>query len=351
MGFFTRLLRAVWFLLLIAVGLYGLVVTALLVARMLVGEAWAAVGLFNSVLPVALLPGGVFAVLLLSRLLVPASRAVMLRLLLLQLPAVIAFGVLYYDYFLPRTTAAATDLADSAPTVTVLTYNAYYINRDTAAVLDIIGRADPDVIALQELNDDLAAGLTAALADAYPHQYLLTLGESPAGKGILSRLPFSDAWSWRDGWQQQQRVTLDVNGAPVIFYNFHAPTPFRLPFGYSSAERARSVSRLLTDSAAHDVPVIAAGDFNLSDASLDYWRITRTFSDSYRQVGAPFGWTFPDFADLSQGLAWMQPFVRIDYVFHSAAFTPVSAQVFDHSGGSDHRPLRVELALRADSSP
>ncbi len=40
--------------------------------------------------------------------------------------------------------------------------------------------------------------------------------------------------------------------------------------------------------------------------------------------------------------------LRLDYVFHNDAFQPLEARVWPESGGSDHHPLYVRLALRRD---
>jgi len=49
--------------------------------------------------------------------------------------------------------------------------------------------------------------------------------------------------------------------------------------------------------------------------------------------------TFPRHIPCSPSL------VRIDYVFHSDKFTAINADVLRSTGGSDHRPLVVTLAL------
>jgi endonuclease/exonuclease/phosphatase family metal-dependent hydrolase len=74
----------------------------------------------------------------------------------------------------------------------------------------------------------------------------------------------------------------------------------------------------------------------MSDQSEAYRRVTGTYDDAYRLEGAGLGLTQP---------AWL-PQIRIDYVFHVAAFVPVSARVWHTSGGSDHLPVLVELALQ-----
>ena len=88
--------------------------------------------------------------------------------------------------------------------------------------------------------------------------------------------------------------------------------------------------------------VLIAGDFNITDQSADYQRITVVYDDSYKQVGYGMGTTFP------AHIPFLPSLLRIDYVFHSEDFTPLQADVLYSSGGSDHRPLVVELALHSE---
>jgi endonuclease/exonuclease/phosphatase (EEP) superfamily protein YafD len=94
-------------------------------------------------------------------------------------------------------------------------------------------------------------------------------------------------------------------------------------------------------------PVLMMGDFNTTDMDENYSRLTTNFADTFREVGWGLGFTNPDWQHNNprRGPSFMPMYQRIDYVFHNAAFTPVEARVGPSSGGSDHRPLYVVLAL------
>jgi vancomycin resistance protein VanJ len=81
-------------------------------------------------------------------------------------------------------------------------------------------------------------------------------------------------------------------------------------------------------------PVILAGDFNTPPTGNIYRDLTRILSDSFREAGTGWGYTFPS----------DRPVLRIDYVLHSRHWTAVHSEVGPEPG-SDHRPLFTELAL------
>ena len=59
--------------------------------------------------------------------------------------------------------------------------------------------------------------------------------------------------------------------------------------------------------------------------------------DSFAESGSGLGLTFPANSFI--------PLARIDYVFHSPDLHSLNAQVMPSNGGSDHYPVRVELAF------
>lgn len=334
MKFFLRLLAVLLALPMIG---YSLGVTALLAARMLRGETFMPVAAFNTLLPGALFPGALF---LLAALLYRGQTR--LRLALLQLPAVIALVILYGGAFLPKTTAVPAEAAR----LSVLTFNVNPANSDSAAVSALIDEADADVVALQALNAGMALELGRALADDYPHQ-VFDRRSRWAGKGLLSRYPLHAADIWHSpGAVGQQRVLLDVNGTAIALYNLELPQPFAAErLRYNGAARYAAVRAALERAAQESAPVILAGTFNLSDQTYDYWHITRQYNDAYQTSGFGFGFTFPGGTFYSSWLGWTPPLTRFDYVFYSADFASAGAQVW-RAAGSDHYPLRVELALR-----
>jgi vancomycin resistance protein VanJ len=99
------------------------------------------------------------------------------------------------------------------------------------------------------------------------------------------------------------------------------------------------VNELLRRAGGETMPVLIAGDFNMTDQTGDYARIAEQYADTYREIGWGMGFTFPD---LGQRLLLAQ----LDYVFHSSHFVAVEARVWGTSGGSDHRPVYAVLGFK-----
>jgi endonuclease/exonuclease/phosphatase family metal-dependent hydrolase len=75
--------------------------------------------------------------------------------------------------------------------------------------------------------------------------------------------------------------------------------------------------------------------------------MTAHYHDSYREAGWGLGFTFPANGPYATSVfQWIPPLVRLDYIFHDAAFEAVEARVWPTSGGSDHLPVFAALALR-----
>ena len=264
-----------------------------------------------------------------------------------------AFGMTWGPLFAPRAETAAA----SGPSLTVMTLNVLYENPKHAELAAAIEAEDPDVVALQELEEDAAADLAQALGTRYPYRALHPARES--GAGVLSRYPLRDVEviQLSDGKHLVQRLAVDAPGGPLTLFNIQLPLPrfvwseqrlgpLRLPIGYDSEPRSAEIRRLtdLVDGTAG--PVLVMGDFNMTEYSPDYRRMRARLGDAYRAVGQGFGHTFPRFGSFPRRLPAPWPVLRLDYVWHSAELRPLAAHV-GPSGRSDHHPVVVRFA-RAD---
>ncbi len=315
---------------------YGLSVAGFLLLRALIGESWNLIALFNSIAHLLFLP----AILLLPLALLLRRRFT----LLLLAPALLAFLVAYGPAFMPRTALAAPD----SDTLSVLTYNLKFQAHDLDAALHVIREADADLVALQELSEPMAQQFAVVFADIYPYQALHTRpDQGVVGQGVLSRYPIIEDEYWRIH-MAMQRVTVDLNGQTVTLYNAHPMQPISRD-GFD--RRGEEISDLLARAITETNPVILAGDFNMSDQSADYGRVTMHYQDAYRASGWGLGFTFPVTSPHSGGQAapslfrFVPPLVRLDYVFHDNTFTSQEARVWPDAGGSDHLPVFVVLGM------
>lgn len=288
-----------------------------------VGEAATDLTAFaNSVMHITLL--GAFPLIILSLILRQRGLA------LLAVPVAVVWLAWFGVYLTPRTVAPPVP---STPTLTVLTYNAFGSNRDVEAVEQIIRNADADIVALQELNTEVADHLDETLLDEYPYAALYP-GGIP-GSGVFSRYPIIEETMWQTQLKNQ-RLTVEFEGETVVIYNTHPVSPIGGMDGF--ARRHRDINRLLERAVpdAETYPVIVAGDFNVTVLADDYERIRQTFRDAYREAGDGLGFTYAIRSAL--------PAARIDYVFYTAPFRAIDAQVIPELGGSDHFPLLVTFA-------
>jgi vancomycin resistance protein VanJ len=267
----------------------------------------------------------------------------------------LALGVyLYGGLLLPKFPPG-----NSGPTISVMTYNVMGANEQTAQVMAASRASDADVIALQELNPPIAKAIRRDLAAEYPYQ-VLNPRAGVTGMGVISRYPLHPTDTVLPGiWVGTPQVlSLEFDDTTVTLINFHAISPAGPApaiFEYSVHEREQQARTLAALVAARPGPLIVSGDLNASDCNTAYAIVTGALFDPWRAAGWGLGHTFPGAASAGSsrptiaGIPVPMWLVRIDYVFHSADWQPVGAQVGPWDGVSDHRPVVVKLALARDA--
>ncbi|PJF30821.1 MAG: hypothetical protein CUN51_06450 [Candidatus Thermofonsia Clade 1 bacterium] len=245
----------------------------------------------------------------------------------------------------------------SPRSLTALTYNVHKEDMHLEPILNVIRNADADVVALQELGSRAAECLEQELAYEYPYRSLQPYPAFPsAGQGLLSRFPLSDVLYWRhEGVVNalgHQRATLDVRGVQIALYNVHPVHPGMVGKLFDARPRQWEIDQIMARLAAEKRSVLLLGDFNMTDQAEAYRQITARYYDIFRRVGAGMGYTFPAWRypqarELTNGLplGWLPPLFRIDYAFASEGIQALQARVLPDSGGSDHLPLWVEVAI------
>jgi endonuclease/exonuclease/phosphatase family metal-dependent hydrolase len=242
-------------------------------------------------------------------------------------------------------------------TLTVMTYNVHSsIGRDglisPLRIAQVIGRCNPDVVALQELD----AGLTRTSLVDQAHLIAMTLEmsyhfhpsirveEGGYGNAVLSRWPLRlikagplpseplHPYFERRGavW-----VEIDLDGSPVQILATH--------FGLDRRERRLQAEAVCgPEWLGHPdcrQPVVLCGDFNALPRSPAYRRLTRQLRDAQRS----FRWFLPRGTFPAQ-----LPLMRIDHLFLSPDLTVRGVAVPRTPLtrlASDHLPLLVTLEL------
>lgn len=239
----------------------------------------------------------------------------------------------------------------------VMSYNVLGWHIQTDPLMDTIRGEDADVVLLQEVNPALASALKTELAVQYPYQ-VLDPAEGVTGMGVISKHPIHPSGETLplDWIGVPQVLALDWQGRQVKLVNFHmqSSTPGTVRRISRDNRRREAQAQVLAELADSDEPLIVAGDANATPLSDAYRIITGELTDSWIEAGSGLGHTFPgsDIPGSSRprlGLfaapRWL---MRIDYVFHSAHWSAVSANNAPFDGVSDHRGVVAVLKLNPD---
>jgi vancomycin resistance protein VanJ len=127
------------------------------------------------------------------------------------------------------------------------------------------------------------------------------------------------------------RASIDGPGGTFVLYVVHALNPL---WESTFAEQLAWVRHLRVAASRETLPVVMAGDFNMSDRQVGY----RELSGALRDAITASGWgrtTYPD------GV-WAPLFLRIDHVFESPTWCAAGGARFDVPG-SDHDGIAVSI--------
>lgn len=220
------------------------------------------------------------------------------------------------------------------PVLRVLSVNMYFGEADPAAVVRLVREKDVDVLSLQELTPEAAAGLDAAgLGDLLPNQIFETMPGAD-GSGIAARQPLT-ALTLAEGstFQQPSASVSLVGGVTAEVVAVHAIPPVTRSAGW------RADLGVLPEADKQGPVRILAGDFN---ASLDHAAFREVLDHGYVDAADQVG----------EGLVatWPQkrtaPAVTLDHVVVDTRVRVTGFNVFDVAG-SDHRAVLAALRLPA----
>lgn len=240
----------------------------------------------------------------------------------------------------------------------VMTYNARSFIDDNGAkrldsIVEIIRGVNPDIVCFQEMGfSALADSLLLDLKLKPMPQSLSRTNLSPA---IYSRYPIIKAYRadtmknfvWAD-------IALREDTIRVFSAHLHSTAIRKEDNTYleehlyledeTSEEKVKSMISRLTENNiaraeqvdtlvnminASPYPVIVCGDFNDTPVSYTVRRVNKELKDVFREVGRGYSHTYRGFFNM----------LRIDYIFCSRFFEPVTYEVID-SWGLEQRVRR-----------
>lgn len=265
----------------------------------------------------------------------------------------ILLGWVHVKYLSPK----VFDLVDTSPIITVLSMNVGQHLVEPEFLNNFILEQKADIVFLQEVTDKHIKNGWSNLREIYPYQiHGPLLGEKLAGMGILSQYPILSSKDFKlaeEGLVFQQRAIVQIEEQEIAIYNIHTTYPwFRpqkiflsltLPI-YDYSIRSKEINTLINLLRDENLPVIAAGDFNMTDQTQDYSYLNQILIDSFQESGRGFGFTWPAHKNPSGEINLNKPIVRVDYIMHSNDWTSQSTQVLSKTG-SDHLPIIAKLFL------
>jgi vancomycin resistance protein VanJ len=263
---------------------------------------------------------------------------------------IILISWLHIKYFSPK----PINITNSQPSIKVLSHNLSWYKTQSPTLLKLINQQKPDIIFLQEIVRKHTERAFTWLKADYPYQ----IGTPPVG--ILSKYPIvsSEILHLAGHRETQQRAIIKFNQQEVVIYNMQATGPWlkiskklgfiRIPV-YKYSLRSPEIQDLVQRVDRETLPVIVAGDFNMTEETQDYDRVQKVMQDAFRKSGWGFGFTWPQGWELKflvKRSNWRlnYPVCRIDYIWYSKHWGAKSSSVLQATE-SDHLPIAAELIL------
>jgi len=284
---------------------------------------------------------------------VAAVAAEQPRFVVIALVPPLIFAALYSPYIIPDFSAGPE--AGNPPDVRVMTFNILNENDDHAAVLEIIDRYEPDVVAIQELKASIAPDFRSALYDTHPNAIV----GSPVNGGttaLFSRSPLTATHELDFGIDRPAVfATTTVADHEVVVAAAHlnpayyaiATTPWRnRPAAIDDfANDQRSQAEQLLDHLATypDVVAFVGCDCNTRELNQTNQVLSEQLVDPTRELGYPIRRTS------LPGTVNERRIGHVDYVWYrepsDVAVTVDGVYRVNDRGGSDHHPVIADFSL------
>ena len=155
------------------------------------------------------------------------------------------------------------------------------------------------------------------------------------GTAIYSRWPLQNAETLELGGVSQARADAQTPIGPIELLDVHTLPPRTLEYLPVHLQGLRDIEGWVQTATGE---FLVAGDFNTGPRAALFRKLRSVVTDAWLQAGSGPGYTWPN------GLFPLPP-ARFDHVLLSNGLAAVAAEV-GVGEGSDHRPVRVEVAKR-----
>jgi endonuclease/exonuclease/phosphatase (EEP) superfamily protein YafD len=228
-------------------------------------------------------------------------------------------------------------VADDAPSLTVMTFNIWVLNREPERLVAYLREQKPDIVFLEEVTEAHKQAL-AQLADLYPTQVTCHHSLVACETMLLSRFPAARQSAGPIGGAMPSTAIaeLQIGSRRLTAIAVHVAWPF--PMGGQDAQREQ-VTHLAAARARFQGPLLVGGDFN-GGAWVRNQRDLRVETGLSGEPGLHptwparpiHGYEVPD---------WIR--LPIDHVLSRGGPVVVSAEAGPELG-SDHLPLLTSVA-------
>lgn len=224
--------------------------------------------------------------------------------------------------------------------IRVMSYNVLAINFRFKDAVDEVRKHDPDVVAVIEYANQWHNAFDA-LNESHPYQ-LREPRWHGYGIALFSKLPIEEAVTLQLTEEVMDNValscTVTLDGQPLRFVASHVMSPI-------NTMRLKLRNRQFEEIADHirsdDVATILLGDLNCAPSSLFLQRLMHDarLRDSRKGFGDQASWP-----------TWAAPVaIPIDHALVSESVC-IHDRFLGDGGGSDHRPVIVEVSVANSSS-
>jgi endonuclease/exonuclease/phosphatase (EEP) superfamily protein YafD len=201
--------------------------------------------------------------------------------------------------------------------------NTFLGNEWTLTAARTLAAKRPDVLVAVETSQPMRVALRLSI----PADYSAQLGNQI----VFARWPVTEPLPIPGVSQATgMRVEVALPGSPFVLYAVHLPNPL---YETSFSAQAATIERLLQSAQGESLPVILAGDFNMTDRSTSYRALDGAMRDAMRSSFA---------ATTYDRWQWALLQLRIDHVFVSDQLCDMDGSTFTVPG-SDHDALDVDL--------
>ncbi len=227
----------------------------------------------------------------------------------------------------------ATSSFEAATTLTILHANVYAHNSEHDRFIELIGKEQPDLVFVQEIEESWQAALLVIHED-YPYRKVVSRNDN-FGIAVYSRLPLAKVVQHKSppyGYPSLV-VTTNIDSKPVTLISTH-PMP---PIGRRESEgRNQQLADIgeLVDAAPR--PVVLIGDLNISMWAHHYGKLVKQTGLRNARTGFGVLPTWPVHLPFAM--------IPIDQCLVSANINVVDIRTGPDIG-SDHLPLIVTLAI------